>query len=156
MQASHVDKAIDFRRRAKTPIGRKLGTLAIRLLGADIPQEIEIGEGTSFAHNGLGTVITPYATIGKNVRIYQNVTLGLANPFDNNDVRIIVEDGACICAGAKVLVKPGETLTIGANSIIGANAVVNHSIPAGEVWAGIPAHRIGTPPPTEESALQNA
>ncbi len=41
--------------------------------------------------------------------------------------------------GAKVLFKSAETLTLGDDSVIGANALVAGSIPPREVRAGMPA-----------------
>lgn len=48
---------------------------------------------------------------------------------------IIIEDNVWICEGAIVL----SGVNIGKNSIIGANAVVTHDIPANCIAAGIPA-----------------
>jgi len=42
--------------------------------------------------------------------------------------------------GAGSVILPG--VTIGENSVVGANAAVTRSIPANEVWAGSPAARI--------------
>ena len=48
-----------------------------------------------------------------------------------------------IGAGAKVLFRDGQWLTIGRGAVVGANAVVTRSVPPGEVWAGVPAKRVG-------------
>lgn len=42
--------------------------------------------------------------------------------------------------GARSTILPG--VTIGDNSIVAVGAVVNKSIPSGEVWGGVPAHYI--------------
>lgn len=52
--------------------------------------------------------------------------------------RIRVGDNVFI--GARSVILPG--VTIGDNSIIAAGAVVNKSIPANEVWGGVPAKYI--------------
>jgi len=39
--------------------------------------------------------------------------------------------------GANVLINPG--VTIGENSVVGANNVVTRDVPPGEVWGGVPA-----------------
>lgn len=44
--------------------------------------------------------------------------------------------------GAKVLCKEG-VLTVGKNTIIGANAVLLESTGDNEIWVGIPAKKIG-------------
>lgn len=48
--------------------------------------------------------------------------------------------GNDVWIGACVTILPG--ITIGDGAIIGAGAVVTNDVPAGEVWAGVPAHRI--------------
>jgi acetyltransferase-like isoleucine patch superfamily enzyme len=53
---------------------------------------------------------------------------------------IVIEEGAWL--GANVVVLAG--VTIGAGAVIGACALVNRSVPAGEIWAGVPARKIGS------------
>lgn len=43
--------------------------------------------------------------------------------------------------GTHCVIMPG--VTIGEGAIIGASAVVTHDVPAGEIWAGVPAKKIG-------------
>ncbi len=113
--------------------------------GIDLPAEVKIGKNVKFPHNSVGTVIHNNTIIEDNVKIYQNVTIGRADidkkMKDSKMKSIYIEDGAIICAGAKVLCKSGE-LRIGKNSIVGANAVLLNSIGDNEVWAGVPAKRI--------------
>jgi serine O-acetyltransferase len=52
-------------------------------------------------------------------------------------------DGVTVFAGAKVL----GAVHIGANSVVGANAVVNRSFPENSVVAGIPARLVNTVAP---------
>lgn len=49
--------------------------------------------------------------------------------------------GNGVWIGAHVVVLPGTE--IGDGAIVGAGAVVNRSIPAYEIWAGVPAKKIG-------------
>lgn len=49
--------------------------------------------------------------------------------------------GADVWLGVNVVVLRG--VHIGDGAVVGAGAVVTRSIPAGEIWAGIPAKRIG-------------
>jgi acetyltransferase-like isoleucine patch superfamily enzyme len=37
-----------------------------------------------------------------------------------------------------------KSVSIGNGAVIGAGAVVNKSVPPGEIWAGVPARRIGS------------
>jgi acetyltransferase-like isoleucine patch superfamily enzyme len=48
--------------------------------------------------------------------------------------------GRNVWLGAHVIVLPG--VTIGDNAVIGAASVVTTSVPAAEIWAGVPARRI--------------
>ena len=100
------------------------------IFSCELPYNCELGEGTIFIHNGLGCVIHPNAQIGKNVKIYQNVTIG----GRNNGVPHI-GDNVSIFAGACIL---GD-VQIGDNAQIGANAVVIHDVPDNAVVVGVPA-----------------
>ena len=51
-----------------------------------------------------------------------------------------VSVGECAYFGQGSLVR--EMLIIGAGAVIGMGSVVLHDVPAGEVWAGVPARRI--------------
>jgi acetyltransferase-like isoleucine patch superfamily enzyme len=59
-------------------------------------------------------------------------------PWDEIKTGIHIEENVWI--GASVTILPG--CTIGQNSIIGAGSVVTKSIPANQVWAGVPAKKI--------------
>lgn len=87
-----------------------------------------------FGHLGLGIVLHKDCTIGNNVRIDQNVTIGGRKgpgaPHIGNNVRI--------GAGAKVL----GAITIGNNVKIGANAVVVKDVASNTTVVGIPAKPI--------------
>ncbi len=81
-----------------------------------------------------------------NVKIYQNVTLGRADIYkatkDSEFEGFHIKEGACICAGAKLVCKKG-TLVVGRNAVVGANTVLLNSIGDNEIWAGIPARFVG-------------
>lgn len=126
-----------------------LGSIAyykLKLLGAEIPRSVEIGEGFDLVHGGFGVVIHPKSKIGRDVKIYPGVTLGRADihlPMEQSKfVGIEIGDGAILAAGAKVLCKEG-TLRVGRGTVVGANAVLLESTGEGEMWAGMPAKKIG-------------
>lgn len=50
-----------------------------------------------------------------------------------------IKIGKNVWIGAHVVVLPG--VEIGDNAVIGAGAVVTKSVPAGEIWVGVPATR---------------
>jgi serine O-acetyltransferase len=103
--------------------------------GIDIHPGARIGE-SFFIDHGTGVVIGETTDIGKNVKIYQGVTLGaLSFPKDERGKVIregkrhpTIEDDVVIYAGATIL---GGTTVIGTGSIIGGNTWVTHSLPPG-------------------------
>lgn len=107
-----------------------------------------IGKNVHFPHNSFGTVIHDNTVIKDNVKIYQNVTFRRADVYKskknaNPEFKgFLIKEGACICAGAKLICKKG-TLVVGKNAVVGANAVLLHSIGDNEIWSGVPARFIG-------------
>lgn len=112
---------------------RMLNEVAHSRTGIDIHPGANIGPAF-FIDHGTGVVIGETAVIGRNVKLYQGVTLGaLSFPKDKdgNPVKGIkrhpnIEDGVTIYAGATVL---GGKTTIGRNSIIGGNCWITASVP---------------------------
>ncbi len=103
------------------------------LTGIDIHPGAKIGERFVVDH-GTGIVIGETSVIGKNVRVYQNVTIGaLSLPPDAGEKlrdakrHPTIEDDVIIYSGATIL--GGET-TIGARSTVGGNVWLTSSIPA--------------------------
>ena len=128
------------------PLLGRLSYIVLKLLGIEIPLAVKVGEWLELAHGGFGVVIHPHTTIGKGVKIYPGVTLGRADiyrPADRSAFEgIIVEDGAILCPGAKILCKQA-VLKVGRGSVIGANAVLLESTGEDEIWAGAPARCVG-------------
>ena len=83
-----------------------------------ISAQAEIGKGTVFYHHGIGCVVHQNCRIGKNCKIFGNVTLGCK--WTNNE-------------------ESGEPPTIGDNVLIGAGAVVLQDIPPNSIAIGVPA-----------------
>ncbi len=90
---------------------------------------------TVFFPHPLGIVIGDDVEVGKNVWIWQNVTLGSHGKKNEPFAYPIIHDNVRIYAGAVIIGK----ITIGENAIIGANAVVLNDVPANSVAVGIPA-----------------
>ena len=116
-------------------VPRLISEMAHSEAGIDIHPGAEIGE-KFFIDHGTGTVIGETSIIGKNVRIYQGVTLGAKSfPMDESGNPIkgiarhpIVEDDVIIYAGATVLGR----VTIGRGAEIGGNLWITRDVAAGE------------------------
>ncbi len=99
--------------------------------GIDINPGADIGE-YFFIDHGTGIVIGETTKIGKNVKIYQGVTLGALSTMKGQQLsgtkrHPTIEDNVVIYANATVL--GGETV-IGENSVIAGNTFITESIPA--------------------------
>ena len=112
--------------------------------GVEIHPGAKIGKNL-FIDHGMGVVIGETSEIGNNVTIYHNVTLGgIAPSINTNDQRNTkrhptLEDNVVVGSGAQIL----GPITIGKNSLIGANAVVTKDVPEKSIMVGIPAKRVG-------------
>ena len=131
--------------RQSRPFGR-LAYFALKLLGAEIPLAVKIGRDFTLHHGGFGVVIHPKTVIGDHVRIYPGVTIGRADihrPIEESAFEgVVIEDDVLLASGAKVLCRQG-VLCLGRGTVVGANAVLFESTGEGEMWAGIPARRVG-------------
>lgn len=116
----------------------------LKFLGLEIPLQVIIGKNVIFEHWAQGSVIHENCIIEDNVRIFQGVSIGRANAYKSMSEKwgILIKDGAVLCAGSKILCKKG-ILTVGKNTVIGANAVLLTSTGDNEIWAGIPAKKVG-------------
>lgn len=124
----------------------RLAYFALKLLGVEIPLTVKIGPGFLLHHGGMGVVIHPHTVIGARVGIYPGVTLGRADVYrpaaQSAFAGFVVEEEVILGAGAKILGAEG-VLRLGRGTVIGANAVLTQSTGAGEIWAGIPAKKVG-------------
>ena len=114
-------------------IPRVMSELAHSRTGIDIHPGARIGAGF-FIDHGTGVVIGETCVIGRNVKLYQGVTLGaLSFPKDanGNPIKGIkrhpeVRDGVTVYAGATIL---GGDTVVGEGSVIGGNVWLTHSVP---------------------------
>jgi len=114
-------------------IARAISQRSAHKTGIEIHPGAKIGRRVVIDH-GHGIVIGETAEVGDDVMIYQGVTLG-GTGKDIGKRHPTVESGVMIGAGAVIL----GNITIGDDSIIGANAVVTHSIPKNSLAVGVPA-----------------
>ena len=134
-------------------------TLAKNVMVADLAtvrEHVSVGESTIV---GRGVAIENHCTIGAWCKLETNayitaysvledyifVAPGVTTSNDNFAGRtrdrhkyykgVVVRRGGRIGAGATIL--PGKE--IGADSLLAAGSVLTHDLPAGQIWAGVPA-----------------
>lgn len=114
---------------------------------------IEIHPGARIGHklfidHGMGVVIGETAEVGDCVTLYHGVTLG-GTSLNKGKRHPTLESNVVVGAGAKVL----GAIVIGANSRIGANAVVVKSIPHDSVVVGVPGQVVARSQPRTAPGL---
>lgn len=134
----------------KVPIiPRIMSEHAHQITGIDIHPGAVIGS-PFFIDHGTGIVIGETTVIGKNVKIYQGVTLG-ALSVDKSLAQTkrhpTIEDDVIIYSQAVIL---GGSTLIGKNSVIGGNSWVTQSIPPDSVVYNKSEVRIKTNKELEE------
>jgi len=115
-------------------IPRIITEIAHSNTGIDIHPGAQIGE-RCFIDHGTGVVIGETSVLGRNVRLYQGVTLGARSfPLDENSKPIkgidrhpILEDDVIIYSGATLLGR----IRIGKGAVIGGNVWLTEDIEAG-------------------------
>jgi serine O-acetyltransferase len=102
------------------------------ITGIDIHPGADIG-GSFVIDHGTGVVIGETTRIGRNVRIYQGVTLGAlslpkdaGNQYRGKKRHPTIEDDVIIYSSATIL---GGDTVIGARSVIGGNVWITESVP---------------------------
>jgi serine O-acetyltransferase len=136
-------------------LGRWVSQLVRGLTGIEIHPGSTIGPGL-FIDHGMGVVIGETAELGRDITLYHGVTLG-GTSLHKGKRHPTLEDRVVVGAGAKVL----GAITIGADSRIGANAVVVKSVPPNSVVVGVPgqpvqrtrSHMPGDSPDLEHTVL---
>lgn len=112
------------------------------LLGS--PEFLEIGEGTIIC---ASNIITTNIKIGRHVILNLACTVGHDTviedycsfmPTVNVSGEVLIREGVFVGTGAKII----NQLEVGANSVIGAGAVVAKNIPADCTAVGVPAKPI--------------
>ncbi|MCL2808710.1 MAG: serine acetyltransferase [Treponema sp.] len=128
-QAITVQRIARFFYSRQVPlIPRMMSEIIHKRTGIDIHPGAKIGE-SFFIDHGTGVVIGETTVIGKNVKLYQGVTLGaLSVKKEESGYKRhpTIEDDVTIYANATIL--GGETI-IGQGSIIGGSVWITHSVP---------------------------
>lgn len=113
-------------------LARWISQRGVRKTGIEIHPGATIGKGL-FIDHGSGVIIGETTVIGNNVTLYQGVTLG-GTGKEKGKRHPTLEDNVMVSAGAKIL----GSFTIGANSKIGAGAVVLKEVPPNCTVVGVP------------------
>ena len=113
-------------------IPRLISNFGRFLTGIEIHPGATIGEGL-FIDHGTGIVIGETAEIGRNVTLYQGVTLG-GTGKEKGKRHPTLGNNVVVASGAKVL----GSFTVGDHAKIGAGSVVLRPVPAHATVVGIP------------------
>ncbi len=113
-------------------VPRLLMAIVRTLTGVEIHPAATIGRGL-FIDHGTGVVIGETTVIGDGVTLFQGVTLG-GTGKERGKRHPTIGHRVVIGTGAKVL----GNITIGDDSMIGANAVVIRSVPPHSTVVGVP------------------
>ena len=111
---------------------RLISNFARFITGIEIHPGATISEGL-FIDHGAGTVIGETVEIGKNVTLYQGVTLG-GTGKEKGKRHPTIGDNVVVASGAKVL----GSFTVGHNAKVGAGSVVLKEVPPYATVVGIP------------------
>ena len=132
-------------------IPRMISNLGRFLTGIEIHPGATIGEGL-FIDHGTRIVIGETAELGRNVTLYQGVTLG-GTGKEKGKRHPTIGNNVVVASGAKVL----GSFTVGDHAKIGAGSVVLKAVPAYATVVGIPGRvvvmhgkRVGEPVYTDE------
>ena len=113
-------------------LARVISQTARFFTGVEIHPGATIGKGF-FIDHGMGVVIGETAELGRNVTLYQDVTLG-GTGKDVGKRHPTIGDNVVVGAGAKVL----GPFTVGEGAKIGASAVVLKEVPPFSTVVGNP------------------
>ncbi len=115
-----------FHPMASVPEGSALGPGTVLLAGTVVTTPLRIG-----AH----VVAMPHVLITHDDEIADGVTFAGRASLGGS-----VKVGECAYLGQGASVR--EMISIGAGAVVGMGSVVLQNVPAGEIWAGVPARRI--------------
>lgn len=130
----------------RLPLIGRLAYYTLKLLSVEIPRSVIVGSDFELAHGGFGVVIHSRTVIGDRVKIYPGVGLGRSDIYRPMSASrfegIVIEDDVILSPGSKVLCEEG-VLHVRRGTVLGANSVLLQSTGENEIWAGLPARKVG-------------
>lgn len=118
-------------------LARFMNTRISEVFAIDIHPAVAVGKGV-FIDHGTGIVVGETASIGNDVSMLQDVTLG-GSGKEHGDRHPKVRDGVLLGAGAKVL----GNIELGRFAKVSAGSVVLQDVPPRATVAGVPARIVG-------------
>lgn len=137
-------------RATRSRIVGRAAYLALKALGVEFPREVVWEGPLELAHGAVGLVVHRSTRIGRDVILMPGVVIGRADSWippaqtAHRGGGIVIAHDVTVGAGAKILFSAGQELVVAEGTIVGANAVLRESTGPFEIWAGIPARRVGT------------
>jgi serine O-acetyltransferase len=110
-----------------------------------LPPQVRVSPDIRLGHQGFGTILHPKVVIGKNVKIFHNVTMAVRPP--KSTCEIVIEDDVVIGAGAVLMTRRHQGLRIGQGAAVGAGAVVTHDVPPQTIAVSKPIEMRPRQPP---------
>jgi len=117
-------------------VPRSIAYATRAVTGIEIHPAARIGESL-FIDHGMGVVIGETAIIGRNVTLYQGVTLG-GTGFATGKRHPTLQDNVTVGSGAKLL----GPVVVGHGAKVGANTVVITDVPPNSTVVGNPGHPV--------------
>lgn len=104
---------------------------------------MRVGQGVCLGYGAQPDVLFPQdITLEDDVTVGYNTTVlchgYLRDRYERGPV--VVREGAAVGADCTIL----AGVTIGAGAVVAARSLVNRHVPAGELWGGVPARRLGS------------
>lgn len=100
--------------------------LILPLGGGELHPTCAVGGGLRFAHRLNGVIVHPGAVLGDDVTLYPGVVIGARWDDQDRVSSPVIGDRVIIFPGAKIL----GGVTVGADAVVGANAVVIRDVPS--------------------------
>jgi serine O-acetyltransferase len=108
-------------------LGRMVKQINSIMYHNSLPAEVVLSPDIALGHHAVGTVVHPKVVIGRNVKIFQNVTIAVRPPTGSGQV--VIDDNAVVGANAVIMTPSRKSIRIGYGARVGAGAVVTHDVP---------------------------